>query len=183
MLSGRNVHLRVVERRDLEIIRAWRNSPDVSRFFAEKEQISEIQQEEWFKKLSVDKSAYYFVIEHDDQPIGVCNLKSINWVHRTATLGMYFVPAGDYHGFLPIEAAIILFDYAFSYLNLRKVYGDTMAVNQRVVEFCKGLGFKVEGVREKHVFHNGEYVDLILVGLFRQQYFDAVKNYRELVFR
>ena len=182
MLEGKRVTLRLIERRDLELLRRWRNSPQVFQFFQAQELISEVEQEKWFDKVSLDKSSYYFMIETKDGPVGTCNIKSINWVHRTATSGMYFVSDPAAHYTLPVEAVILLLDYAFDSLNLRKMYGDVLAVNQRALKFNKKLGYKVEGVREKQVFHAGEYVDLVLIGLLKERYRETIAKYMSLLF-
>ena len=182
MLRGKRLTLRLIERRDLELLRQWRNSPEVFQFFEAKELISEVEQERWFEKVSLHKSSYYFIIETKDGPVGTCNIKNINWVHRTATSGMYFVSDPATHYTLPVEAVILLLDYAFESLNLRKMYGDVLAVNERAVKFNKKLGYKAEGVREKQVFHNGQYVDLVLIGLLRERYRETVAKYRSLLF-
>ena len=183
MLEGKNLRLRLLERRDVELIRTWRNSAEVFQFFSAKEQISEVEQEKWFEKTSLDKSSYYFIIEAEKGAIGTCNIKNIHWVHRTANWGIYFFPPTGDHGFLPVEATIVLFDYAFNCLNLRKICGEILAGNQRPLDLNEAMGCKVEGVREKQVYQNGEYVDLVLVGVLKESYFPAVKKYRELIFR
>ena len=134
MLEGKNLRLRLLQRRDVELVRSWRNSAEVFQFFSAKEQISELEQEKWFEKTSLDKSSYYFIIETEKGAIGTCNLKNIRWVHRTANWGIYFFPPTEDHGFLPVEATIVLFDYAFNCLNLRKICGEILAGNQRPLD-------------------------------------------------
>ena len=182
MLKGKRVTLRLMERRDLELLRRWRNSPEVFQFFEAKEQISEFQQEKWFEKISLDRSSYYFVIEDQGEPVGVTNIKNIHPVHRTASWGIYLAPEGRNRGLVPVEAAILLLDYCFNCLNVRKVYGDVLAENHRALHFDKGLGCQEEGVRSAHVYHNGRYVDLVLIGLFKDRYFEATQKHREALF-
>ena len=53
VLSGYQVTLRPVEQMDLAQMRAWRNDPDIRRFMLSQDEISEEQQQAWFKKISV----------------------------------------------------------------------------------------------------------------------------------
>lgn len=181
MLKGKNLILRPVERKDLDTLRYWRTSPEVSRHYQDRLQISQVEQEAWFEAVSQSTRDYYFVVEKDGEFLGVCNVADISWVHRTAKMGIYFIPRQEANSFLPVEAAILLLDYAFYCLNLRKICGAALATNQRSITFHNGLGFVNEGVLKQHVFHQGRYQDIVQQALFRQDYEKATKDYRQVV--
>lgn len=181
MLKGKNLTLRPVEHKDLETLRYWRTSPEVSRNYEDKQQISPLEQERWFESVSLSNRAHYFVIEKDGEFLGACNVGDISRVHRTAKMGIYFIPREESNSFLPVEAAMLLLDYAFYSLNLRKICGAALETNQRSISFHHGLGFVDEGVLKQHVSHEGRYVDIIQQALFRDTYEEAVKGYRRVV--
>lgn len=181
MLKGKNLTLRAVERGDLELLRFWRTAPEVYRHFEGKEQFSQINQERWFEAVAASDRAYYFVVEKAGEFLGSCNVADISWVHRTAKMGIYFIPREEPSGILPVEAAILLLDYAFDVLNLRKINAAALAVNQRSITFHQGLGFVDEGVLREQVFHEGKYVDIVQQALFRPAFQAATERYRRLV--
>ena len=181
MIRGKHVCLRAIERRDIETLRRWRNDPDIGRFFADTVPITEPEQEAWFERTAASLRAYYLIVEKDGQFVGVANVKDINWIHRTGSYGIYCIP-GVSNDMLPVEAAILFLDWCFDCLNLRKIYGDILDTNTRSRRFHTGLGFQEEGVWRKHVFHQGEYHDLVAVGVFREGYTKATGKYRKFLF-
>jgi len=55
-------------------------------------------------------------------------------------------------------------DYAFKRLNLHKVTAGVVAIHDASIKAFQKAGFEIEGVRKKHCFFNGKYVDAILLG-------------------
>lgn len=60
--------------------------------------------------------------------------------------------------------------YAFAQLNLRRVYLEVLATNDRAAALYRKLGFKDEGRLRQHQFKNGSYVDVLLMGLMRDEW-------------
>lgn len=182
MLRGKRVQLRTVERRDLPTLRQWRCHPDVYRFFESKDQLSELQQERWFEKVCLDPNAHYFVIEDADGTfLGSCNVKGLHPVHRTANWGVYFVPEHT-NSLAAVEVAIVLLDWTFDYLNVRKLCVEVLASNTRALRYNETLGFSTEGRLVRQVYHEGQYVDTVVMGLFPEDYRAAVAKYRKVLF-
>ena len=63
---------------DLETVRVWRNSDLVRPYMFYQEIISKSEQESWFSKLE-PLNDFYFIIEYKQKPIGLINLKNIDW--------------------------------------------------------------------------------------------------------
>jgi len=47
---------------------------------------------------------------------------------------------------------------------IRKIQLEVMADNERAINLYKKFGFKIEGRKEKAVFKNGEYTDILVMG-------------------
>jgi RimJ/RimL family protein N-acetyltransferase len=93
-------------------------------------------------------------------------LHHISWIHRTATTGALIGEAqyrGNGYG---TEAKMLLLDYAFRTLNLRKVCSNVIAFNERSQRYNEKCGYQVEGTQRKHIFRGGVYHDLILMAVF-----------------
>ncbi len=61
-INAFNVVLKPVTIDDLELLREWRNRPDIRQYMFEQNEISSVQQRDWFSKVSVDKTQLQFVI-------------------------------------------------------------------------------------------------------------------------
>ena len=102
--------------------------------------------------------------------IGVCQLHSISHVHRSAELQ---IRIGDdeergkgYGG----EAVRLLVGFAFSDLNLERVGLHVFSTNKRALGLYAKTGFKVEGRLRKAAYIDGVYVDIILMGLMKDEW-------------
>ena len=182
MLINGKLILRIIEEKDLEIIRNWRISKDIRDSFEDKTIISKLQQQKWYEKISLDNSQYFFIAENNNESFGVLNIQNIKFKHRTATVGWYFIKEKNVSSLI-IQSVMLLLDYAFDELNIRKIYSDVLETNNSALSFNSKIGFEVEGIRKKHIFHNGKYIDLILVGMFHENYLNSVEKYRKKFFR
>lgn len=179
MLIGHSIQLKRAERIDLPTMRRWRTSVEIYQFFSGKDQFSELQQEKWYEKISIGNTDQYFMIQTiQGEDLGVCNISHIDYINRNATWGIYFPKTSRITSY-PAEAAILLLDYAFDILNLHKVFSDVLASNHRMLKFGGGLGFKTEGTQREHVFHFGKYVDLVLIGVLREEFKKATASLRK----
>jgi len=125
---------------------------------------------EFFDNMAKDKSGVNFAIEVDGVFIGDCGLFHINQRSGTAELG---IGIGDrsYQGKgYGREALTLLVDYGFRLLNLRKIWLETGADNERAIRSYQAVGFVLEGRQRAHVWSNGRYVDLVLMALFADDF-------------
>jgi diamine N-acetyltransferase len=57
--------------------------------------------------------------------------------------------------------------YAFSELNLRRIYLRVFAENEGAILLYRRLGFEQEGCLRQHVYKNGRYRDVLVMALLR----------------
>ena len=65
---------------------------------------------------------------------------------------------------------VFAIDYAFTQLNLRRVYLEVLATNERAAGLYRKLGFKDEGRLRQHQYKNGAHVDVLMMGLLRDEW-------------
>jgi [ribosomal protein S5]-alanine N-acetyltransferase len=63
------------------------------------------------------------------------------------------------------EASKLILKFGFEYLNLNKIYGTTLSINEKGRRFHESLGFKEEAVLKEFCFFNGVYNDLIYISM------------------
>ncbi len=111
-----------------------------------------------------------FVAEpRDGGAIVACAGLEIAAEHRNAELG-YWVAMECWGEGYATEAARAVVDIAFERLDLRRVHAGHYAHNPASGRVLAKLGFRHEGVRPKHVRRLGEFVDLVLMGLLREDW-------------
>jgi RimJ/RimL family protein N-acetyltransferase len=61
----------------------------------------------------------------------------------------------------------LLLDYAFRLKNLRRVWLEVLASNERAIRSC---GFVEEGRMHEHVWLDGRYLDNVLMGILGDEW-------------
>jgi RimJ/RimL family protein N-acetyltransferase len=174
LLRGEKVLLRAVTREDLPSI--WRFNNDLEVELAGGgDPPSPSPLERWQREFERDvterdanKAA--FMIEADGKRIGLCGLYDIDWTARHAELGIT-VGDRDYWGQgYGRDAVRLLLDYAFRLRNLRRVWLEVHAANERAIRCYRACGFVEEGRLREHVWLDGRYVDNVLMGVLREEW-------------
>lgn len=111
-----------------------------------------------------------FVIEADGVCIGNCGLFNIDATARHCELGIT-IGERDYWGRgYGREAVGLLLDYAFRLRNFRRVWLEVHGANERAIRAYRACGFVEEGRMREHVWLAGRYVDLIIMGVLREEW-------------
>lgn len=138
-----------------EIIRCWRNNPEINKFMDYKDVISFDQQKQWFEKIQKENSNY-FLIKKDDVPIGMIHIEKIDLRDYSAHVGL-FIGEADYRGTgVALSASLSLLEYAFERLNLNSLLAKVKNDNTEAIQYNQFLGF------EKHKKINDNFSYWIL---------------------
>ena len=173
MLRGEKVTLRSVEREDLE--RLWRFWNDLDVELAGGGDpplpISLERMRARFDREARenDRNKTDFVIEADGACIGHCGLFDIDVAARHCELGITIGDREYWGRGYGREAIGLLLDYAFRVRNLRRVWLEVHAENERAIRAYKACGFVEEGRMREHIWLAGRYVDNVIMGVLREE--------------
>ncbi len=172
MLVGKYVRLRILESRDAEYMRLLRNSPEISKQFQSRHFISDSQQKTFVDSLTSFGKHMYFVAETlmDTSPFGFYFVRNIDHRNRRGENGVFLDPNRTITGVEAFEAAYLLMNYEFSYLNFHKICADVLSSNTRAIRFNEGIGMSCEGVLKSHVYYENEYHDLLQYSIFCDEF-------------
>lgn len=134
---------------DIELVRQWRNSPQVTERMEYREYITPEMQKTWFTSVS-NLNNFYFVIQYQGEKIGVINVKDIDWNIRHLEAGI-FIPDEKYWGtFVPSIVSIMLTQMFFRIFGWDHYYAHILKNNHRAIQYNKSLGYELcEGQEEK----------------------------------
>ena len=180
-LKGKRVALRPLRKEtDLENCVRWMNNEEIRRFITVYLPVNFRSEEEWFEKLAKDKENIVLAIETSEGKfIGIMGLHRINWKDRTATTGAIIGDKEYWGKGYGTEAKMLLLDYVFNTLNLRKIGSMVIAYNKRSLAYSLHCGYKIEGVLKKQIFKEGRYWDEIILGVFKNDWLSARKKLKE----
>lgn len=174
MLHGEKVTLRAIEREDLEVL--WKYNNDLNVELAGggdppyPQSLARLQAEfdsEWAKG---GRDPMGFAIEADGKMIGQCALFRVDDVAHTAELGITIGDQAYWGRGYGRETIRLLLDYAFRLRNLRRVHLRVHGSNERAIRSYRACGFVEEGRQRQHVWSNGRYDDMILMGVLRDEW-------------
>jgi RimJ/RimL family protein N-acetyltransferase len=178
-LEGKKVILRPLDKeKDLGVVLKWANDPELRQFVSFFLPSTKKQEEEWFDKKREDEIVLAIETK-EGEFIGSIGLHKINYRHRTAITGTLIGEKSFWGKGYGTDAKMILLNYAFNTLNLRKIKSQAYATNQRSVNYSKKCGYKVEGILKKDLFVNGDYVDVVCLAVFRKSFKRVWRNYQQ----
>lgn len=177
MIRGKNVYLRLMERRDIKYKVKWINDPDVRKSLFIQD-ISEIGTEQWLIKVSTDNTRNDYVIceNGNDTPIGFASVVNIDFRNSSAETYICIGEKRFWGKGYGTEVKKLLLEYMFIELGLNRVYAYNWAENKGIIKINEKLGFKLEGVLRQDRFADGQYKDRVIFSMLREEFF---KKYKE----
>ncbi len=178
-IVGGKVILRAMEPEDMECFRDMINDPEVSKMVVGWSfPVSKEEQETWYERSihSVDKR-FTITMTDNDKAIGMATLINIDWVNRSASLGIKLHPLCPKRQGIASDAARALLRYAFDELNLNRLDVSWMTHNEASKGLWIKLGWKEEGIKRQAVYRDGMYRDLAYAGLLKEEYLEHNNEY------
>jgi RimJ/RimL family protein N-acetyltransferase len=132
---------------------------------------------DYLKKVlsSPDDSMFAIYTLAEDKFIGTLKIGHIDWRSGVCDLGiMIGDPESRGKGYSK-EAVILGCDYAFRVLSLRKITGGAYSDNVPMLKTFLNSGFVEEGRKRKELLVEGQYLDHILFGLFKEEFYSHNK--------
>ena len=173
MLQGEKVILRSLERNDLELL--WEFNNDVEVELASggdppmPQSLERLRAQFDAKAGKGGRDGTRFAIEVDGKFIGHCALFQFDEVANTCELGITIGDKAYWGRGYGREAIQLLLDYAFRLRNVRRVYLSVNGNNERAIRAYRACGFVEEGRLRAHVWNNDQYVDLVYMGILRDE--------------
>ncbi len=106
----------------------------------------------------------------DGTPIGVFVVGDIKPHLRLAILGAQIGEPQYWGGGHGTDALLLIVDYAFDWLDLRRLWLVTMSLNERVMRQMQKVGFTLEVRQRQATLADGEWHDLLFYGLLREEW-------------
>ncbi|WP_377194122.1 GNAT family N-acetyltransferase [Ruegeria meonggei] len=167
--------LRPLEKADLEVVTPWfQDIEDLARF----DRTSRIPlnlaqtEENWSDVFSASAGSgkCWFVAElHSGQIVGMSGLEAISPINRDAIVAM-FVDKPTRRLGVGIRATALVVDFAFRQLGLNRLTSYYRVDNANSRDLVAKLGCQIEGTMRQAWFADGQFQDMVVVGLLRQDW-------------
>jgi len=171
MLRGEKVILRAVEREDLRRLHELERNVELVLLGDgnwQPEPFAAVEKN--FEKHLKREEKSWFAIEVDGVVIGTAGLHHSHRREGVTEFGIgIYDPeyVGKGHG---RDAIQVLLRWAFRVQNYRRVWLNTHGTNTRAIRSYEACGFVHEGRLREHIFENGQYVDMVQMGMLRSEW-------------
>ena len=175
MLESTKIILRPIIKSDAPLFYKWRNEISYIELtqsirFPKHEKLEEEWVDRSIKDTSNKNVVFVMVEKESNQPIGFIQLSAINWISRNCMFGIA-ITEPTFHGKgYAKEAMNLLFDYAFTKLNLLKISLEVIANNLNAIKLYENYGFELEGNLKQHYFWNDTFQDVLIYSLFKENF-------------
>lgn len=111
-----------------------------------------------------------FALVADGEFTGTCALFSFNAAAQTCSLGITIGDRAYWGRGYGRDAVRMLLDYAFRLRNVRRVHLTVNGNNERAQRAYRACGFVEEGRLRQHVWSDGQFIDLVHMGILRDEW-------------
>jgi len=177
IIRGEHVYLRPAEREDLPLFVEWFNDAAVAGNLATFAPMSLASETAWYDAMLTDygKSRFHFVIclLANDRPIGTIGLEDIHYREGRAEFGIAIGETAEWdHGY-GTDATRAICDFGFGELRLERIGLFVYAGNDRARRAYEKAGFTHEGTLRRAHFARGQFHDVHVMGLLRDEWLAA----------
>ena len=137
--------LRALEVSDLPFVHKLNNEYSIMSYWFEEpyESLTELQY--LFDKHLLDESERRFIVEDENQVVGIVELVEINYIHRNCEIQIIIKPEFNGKGYAK---------FAF----------------EKAVHIYESQGFNIEGLLKEQFYTKGKYKDAYIMALLKHEY-------------
>jgi RimJ/RimL family protein N-acetyltransferase len=181
MIFGKRVRLRAIEKDDLPRFVAWLNDPEVRRNLILYQPLSMGQEELWYESIlkePVDEQPLCIDIKDGDKWVHAGNISfmQLNQHDRSAEIGIFIGRKDFWNKGFGCEAMRLMVGHGFNDLNLNRIYLRVYETNPNGERCYEKAGFKLEGRLREARFHEGKYIDMLMMSILKREWIETEKS-------
>ncbi len=181
-LVGDRIYLspKGVSEEEIQKFTEWMNDFKVTDYTGRSGQITTlVGEKEWLENSvrNTENRNFNIVELNSNKLIGTIGLENIDWIQRSAVLGIFIGDANFRNNGYGTEAIKLLLEYGFKYVNLHSIRLDLLEVNERAHRCYLKCGFKDTGRSREEIFLNGKYYDKLHMDILENEFNgDYIRN-------
>ncbi|HEX8233303.1 MAG TPA: UDP-4-amino-4,6-dideoxy-N-acetyl-beta-L-altrosamine N-acetyltransferase [Caulobacteraceae bacterium] len=166
------IDLRDLGQEDSERLYDWRRSPEVDRWMCGERPDAPEAHRRWFEGFLASRDKKGWIITYRGSPCGFLALSGVAGCNRRAEWGWYIGEAEARGRGVGRAAQALGLDRAFDDLGLEKVWAEVLAHNDAALKAQVSAGFRREGYLRRHALKDGEFHDVVLLAMLRDEWRD-----------
>jgi|SRR6185437_11077 len=173
-----DIELKQLQHEDIEIVRNWRNSEDVSKYLYTNEIISKEQQEKWFENVSKDNCQKYWIIEYEGRKLGLASLYGMKHDFKSAYWAFYLGDTSIRGAGIGSKVEYNILKIVFDEMNFNKLLCEVFVFNDAVIKMHEKFGFRRESYFREHIMKDGQFYDVVGLSILKRDW-DMVKEFHK----
>lgn len=170
VIQGKLVRLRPPRLDDAAVMMTWFEDLEVTQFIMRRHPPSIEEENEFLGNLAKDPNAIQWVVEFEGQPVGTTAISQINWKNGFGTTGTIIGDKAVWGKGLARELMQLRATYAFMQTPLRKLKSGYIEGNVASARAQTAAGYREVGRWHRDQFVDGEWRDLVLTELMREDW-------------
>lgn len=169
-MDSNDIELVEIEEKDIETIRQWRNSEEVSSYMYTDSEITKENQILWFNKIKNDLSSKYWIITYNNKKLGLASLTNIDKTLSSCYWAFYLGDTSVRGAGIGGKVEYRVLNYVFENLKLHKLRCEVFVFNDKVIKMHEKFGFRREAYYREHCYKNGSYIDVVGLALLNSEW-------------
>ena len=187
MLKGELVILRALEEEDAYELIKYVNDIEIFQYLTLYRPLSLQDEFEFIRRvreeMKQNRSFSFAIVDKEaNKLIGTIGLHNVDWISRNAELGIVIWKKEYWGRGYGTDAMKLLLYYGFTFLNLHRIWLRVYSFNKRAIRAYEKIGFKMEGTLREHVFKNGRYLDIHIMGILKYEFEEKHSTWIKSVF-
>jgi len=169
LLEGKNVNLRIMEKEDLPLITEWCNNIEFGGEYLRPLQMSRAEIEK-SGESTLFETKVFIIEKKDGSKIGFFwHFNMLAPYAKMQEIGYGLVPSERGKGYCT-EATQLMVDYLFLSKDIARIQATTHTKNVASQKVLENVGFKREGTLRKTALIRGEWTDMFIFSILREEW-------------
>lgn len=177
LLEGARIRLAALVDEDIPQFARWLSDPTLQQMvnpgaIGPVSAQSLLAPDSWLSADRNNPNSTIFAIRtrEDDQFLGVAALSNVHAQARYAEYGINIAHPEYQNKGYGIEVTELMLCYGFLELNLNRIWLSVFGYNLRAIKLYEKVGFIHEGREREMIYRDGQYYDLVKMGLLRREW-------------
>ncbi|QHC33108.1 GNAT family N-acetyltransferase [Streptomyces sp. HF10] len=175
---GKRVALRALEPEDADVVFAWFQEDYFRDMFGYRYPVGRGGWRDWIDrhgKPSYHDATFMLYSTEDGAALGLGALRNPGSEDRSAEVSLALGDISSRGLGLGREAALLMAEFGFHVMGLRRIYAWVLAQNLPAAAACQAAGAVQEGIARKARLVNGTPVDAVLYGVLAEEFAERMR--------
>lgn len=173
-MRGKKIFLKKATKKDLNIIKDWRNSRGVREYNTQYTLLNIKNQKTWFVNISKtnSKRKMFMIFSKKNEPIGICGLIDIDKKNRNAEVSI-ILGEQKYRGKgYGVESLHLLVKYGFKKLKLHNISAKIIEYNKISIKLFEKADFKIDAILRDCIWRYGRWWNILQYSLLENDFYN-----------